>query len=84
MRLLNLLIRPKINEQEAIAIVQQAAAAKGWHLHVCGPVSRHLGCYDGFGFIDGTEVTVFWMGDGRSRALVCMNRSDELNDEDSV
>jgi hypothetical protein len=41
-------------------------------------VSRHIGLYDGLGFIDGTEISVVWMVNGRTGELLQMDRFDEI------
>ena len=80
MAVLGFLIRPKISENAALAIVQEAATKKGWQVHL-EDIERYLGLYMGIGFIVGTEITVIWMVDGRRGTLLQLERSDEPNDD---
>jgi hypothetical protein len=65
-RILNLFIRPRIGRSQALAMLQQAAASKGWDIEPPEQMCPELGFYSGVTFIAGSNISVWFFVDGRS------------------
>jgi hypothetical protein len=77
---ISIVVRPKISKAEALAIVRSAAAARNWAIGEPTLIDRVTSCYLGIGFIEGTEIAVIWLVDGRSGEVLQLQRSDEMSD----